>query len=161
MISSVREREAGTRAGKTLLVVAAVVAVASAVLLVVGLLGSSHASGTRERAAAVRRQAAATAARTRRVERGSNSPITKAETVASSVSAIVDAGDSVIGKAQSTTDVLSRAVGLANRGDVGAARAVYRGEAATAVRDVQAELTRARAAQAAAQRAVDELLGAP
>src|SRR4051794_15748100 len=159
MISSVPEREAGSRTGTMLLVVAAVVAVAGAVLLVVGVVGATHASETRSRAADLRREATATAARTRSVERGSNSPITKAETVASSVSDIVDAGDTVIGKARSTTDVLSRAVDLANRGDVGAARNVYRGEAATAVQDVQAELERARAAQAAAQQAVDDLLG--
>jgi hypothetical protein len=158
MISPVPEREAGTRTGTMLLVVAAVVAVAGAVLLVVGLLGTSRANETRDRAADARHEATATAVRTRRIERGSDSPITKAETVASSVSDIVDAGDTVIGKAQSTTDILTRAVDLANRGDVSAARNVYRGEAATAVQDVQAELVRARAAQAAAQQAVDDLL---
>jgi hypothetical protein len=42
---------------------------------------------------------------------------------------------------------------------VSAAKRVYRGEAASAVQQVQAELARARAAQAAAQRAVDDLLG--
>jgi hypothetical protein len=159
MISPVPERDSGTRTGTALLVVAAVVAVAGAVLLVVGLLGTSHASETRGRAADLRRRAAGIAVHTRRVERGSDSPITKAETVVSSVSEIVDAGDTVIGKAQSTTDVLSRAVGLANRGDVSAAKGVYRGEAASAVQEVQAELARARAARAAAQRAVDDLLG--
>jgi hypothetical protein len=159
MISAVPERDAGTRTGTALLLVAAVVAVAGAVLLVVGLLGTSHASETRDRAARLRRQAAGIAVHTRRIERGSDSPITKAETVATSVSEIVDAGDTVIGKAQSTTGVLSRAVDLANRGDVSAARGVYRGAAATAVQEVQAELARARAAQAAAQRAVDDLLG--
>jgi hypothetical protein len=57
--------------------------------------------------------------------------------------------------------VLSRAVGLANRGNLAAARDLYRGEAATAVQDVQAQLARARAAQAAAQHAVDDLVGTP
>jgi hypothetical protein len=159
MISAVPQREAGTRTGTMLVVVAAVVAVAGVALLVVGLLGASRASDTRDRAASVRHRALATTVRTRDVERGSDSPITKAETVASSVSDIVDAGDTVIRKAQSTTDVLSRAVDLANGGNLGAARNVYRGEGATAVQDVQAELARARTAQAAAQEAVDDLLG--
>jgi hypothetical protein len=159
MISAVPEREAGTRTGLMLLVAAAVVAVAGAVLLVVGLLGLSEASDTRDRAAAAHRAATADARRTEGIERGSDSPITKAETVASSVSDIVDAGDEVIGKSAATSDVLSRAVGLANDGDVNAARNLYRGEASTAVQQLQAELARARAAQAAAQQAVDDLLG--
>jgi hypothetical protein len=159
MISAVPEREAGTRTGLMLLVVAAVVAVAGVVLLAVGLLGLSEASDNRDRAAAAHRAATADAARTERIERGSDSPITKAETVASSVSDIVDAGDEVIGKSAATSDVLSRAVGLANGGNVQAARSLYRGEGATAVQQLQAELARARAAQAAAQQAVDDLLG--
>jgi hypothetical protein len=158
MISAVPDREAGTRTGLMLFVAAAVVAVAGAVLLVVGLLGMSEASETRDRAAAVRRDGAMAAARTLRIERGSDSPITKAESVAAAVSDIVEAGDTVIGKAQSTSDVLGRAVDLANSGNIGGATNLYRGEAATAVRDVQAELAKARAAQAAAQQAVDELL---
>jgi hypothetical protein len=158
MISAVPDREAGTRTGLMLFVAAAVVAVAGAVLLVVGLLGLGEAADTRDRATAVRRDAATAAAHTLRIERGSDSPITKAESVAAAVSDIVEAGDTVIGKAQSTSDVLGRAVDLANSGNIGAATNLYRGEAATAVRDVQAELARARAAQAAAQQAVDELL---
>ena len=158
MISAVPDREAGTRTGLMLFVAAAVVAVAGGVLLLVGLLGLSEASETRDRATAVRREAAVATGRTVRIERGSDSPITEAESVAVAVSDIVEAGDTVIGKAQSTSDVLGRAVDLANSGNIGAATNLYRGEAATAVQDVQAELANARAAQAAAQQAVDELL---
>lgn len=154
-----RDGEAGTRAGVIVVIAAAVIAIAGVTLLVVGLLGAQSASDTRDRATRVRREAATAAARTHELELGSSSPITKAETVASSVADIVDAGDTVVDKSQSTAEVLSRAVDLANTGRVDAARSVYRGEGATAVQDLQAQLAKARAAQAAAQHAVDDLLG--
>ncbi len=158
MISAVPEREAGTRAGTMLLAVAAVVAVAGVVVLVVGLLGNRSAADTRDRAMQVRLDTRTAEARTHRIEGGSDSPITKAETVAASVSDIVDAGDRVIERAQAASDVLGRAVDLANDGNLTAARGVYRGEATTAVQQAQAVLGRAQAAQAAAQQAVDALL---
>jgi hypothetical protein len=159
MISAVPEREAGTRAGTMLLVVAAVVAVAGVVLLVVGLLGIRDAADTRDRATAVRLDARTTAARTQRIEGGSDSPITKAETVATSVADIVDAGDTVIERSQAASDVLGRAVDLANGGNIAGARGVYGGEAVGSVQQAQTELARAQAAQAAAQQAADALLG--
>jgi hypothetical protein len=158
MISAVPEREAGTRAGTMLLVVAAVVAVAGVVLLVVGLAGSRSAADTRDRAAALRLDARTAEARTHRIEGGSDSPITKAETVAVSVAEIVDAGDTVIERSEAASDVLGRAVDLANNGNVTASRNLYRGEGTTSVQQAQAELARAQAAQAAAQQAVDALL---
>jgi hypothetical protein len=158
MISAVPDREAGTRAGTMLLVVAAVVAVAGVVLLVVGLLGDRRASDTRDRAEELRLDARTVEARAHRLEGGSDSPITKAETVAASVADIVEAGDRAIERAQASSDVLGRAVDLANDGNIAAARGVYRGEGATAVQRAQAELARAQAAQAAAQQAVDALL---
>jgi hypothetical protein len=156
---TVRSREAGTRAGAILWIVAAVVAIAGAVLLVVGLGKLSDASSTRDDAARLRREARAATVRTERIERGADSPITQAEAVASSVSAIVDAGDTVVQQSASTSDVLGRAVDLANDGNLSAARNLYGGEAATSVRDLEAELARARAALAAAQQAVAELVG--
>jgi hypothetical protein len=160
MITGVPEREAGTRAGTMLLVVAAVVAVGGVVLLVVGLLGIRDADDTRDRATAVRLDARTTTARTQQIEGGSDSPITKAETVATSVADIVDAGDTVIERSQAASDVLGRAVDLANDGNISAARGLYGGEAVGSVQQAQAELARAQAAQAAAQQAVDALLGA-
>ena len=77
----------------------------------------------------------------------------------SSVSDILEAGDVVIEKSAATSAVLARAVGLANDGNLGAARGLYSGEAASSVRELNDELAKARAALATAQQAVAELTG--
>lgn len=148
---------AGARAGKVVGAIAAVVAIIGVALLVLGVMRFGDASETRDRATTLRRHRHAAVARTATIERGSDSPIDQAETVASSVSDIVDAGDTVITQSDATSDVLGRAVDLANKGNLSAAQNLFAGEAATSVRELEAELAKARAALAAAQRAVAEL----
>ena len=161
MITVVGDARAGNPVSRVLWAVAAVLAVAGITLLVTGMARFGDATNTRDRADRARRDAVGAAARTEAIERGANSPISQAETVASSVSDIVEAGDTLITHSASTSDVLSRAVGLANDGNVDAARGIYRGEAAASVRGLEAELATARAALATAQQAVAELVGPP
>ena len=151
---------AGSRSRTVLVLVAAgVVAAIGVALLVVGMGAVRSASDARERADALDRDRRSVVARTRAVETEADAPISRTERVTSSVSDILEAGDSVAEKSAATSSVLEQAVILANDGNLGAAREIYAGEAATSVRELNDELAKARAALAAAQQAVAELNG--
>ena len=95
--------------------------------------------------------------RTRDAAVATDAPIGKAEKVATSVSEMMEVGDAVIDKSDAAGDLLDRAVDLANDGNLGAARRLYSGDAATSVQQVSDELAKARATQTTAQQAVAEL----
>jgi hypothetical protein len=137
---------------------AAVVGLAVGVaLMFVGLNGFSHASDTRTQTHALRRQRAAVDVRTRTVEHEADAPIGRAEKVATSVSAGLEASDALADATNDTNDLLSRAVDLANNGDIGAAHRLYSGDGRTSVQRMNDELTQAVATVAAAQLAIDQL----
>lgn len=126
-------------------------------LLFGGLTAFSHASDTRTQTDALRRQRAEVVVRTRAVEHEADGPIGRAEKVATSVSAGLEASDALASATNDTNDLLSRAVDLANNGDLAAARRLYSGDGWTSVQRMNDELTQAVATVAAAQLALDQL----
>lgn len=140
-----------------LLVAAGVIAGVGVVLFIAGVQAFGNASDARSRADASDRARESVVKRTRVADRDADAPIGRTEKVASSVSDILDAGDTVIEKSAAASAVLQRAVELANNGNLDAARGLYSGEAADSVRELNDELAKARAALATAQQAVAEL----
>ncbi|MGZ4689675.1 MAG: hypothetical protein ACXVKA_00490 [Acidimicrobiia bacterium] len=132
-------------------------AIIGVALLIIGVSAFADASDTRARADEQRRERPALVAETRAEEREGDAPIGRAEKVTTAVSASVEAADSVGSKSQETTDLLSRAVRIANDGNLNGARDLYAGEGATSVRQLDDELARAQAAIAAARQAVADL----
>jgi hypothetical protein len=141
------------------LVAAGVAAAIGVALIASGLFAFGDASDARDRADALQRERRVIVARTHIAERDADAPIGRTEKVTSSMSDILEASDAVAEKSAGTSDVLGRAVDLANGGNPGAARGLYSGEAATSVRELNAELAKTQAALAVAQQAVAELVG--
>jgi hypothetical protein len=96
-------------------------------------------------------------AATERVSHTADGPIGVAEKVSSSVSRIIGTTGPVIDAANTAQDRLGNAVDVANGGSPGAARALYAGTVAEAIRGLQALLTDAQNALATARTAALEL----
>ncbi len=142
-----------------MLVATGVVVAVGVMLLIAGVLAYGAASDTGDKADALARDRAGIVSRTRVAEQGADEPIDRTEKVTTSVSDIIEAGDTMVAKSAATSAVLQRAVALANDGNLEAARNLYSGEALTSIRDLNDQLAKARAALATAQQAVAELTG--
>ena len=96
-------------------------------------------------------------AATERVSHTADGPIGVAEKVSSSVSRILGTTGPVIDAANTAQDRLGNAVDVANGGSPAAARALYAGTVADAIRGLQALLTDAQNALTTARTAALEL----
>jgi hypothetical protein len=143
-----------------------VLVIATLAALALAAFGLWQSRQADDRAATARRQRnqavaarRAVDARTERTSHVADGPIGAADRVQISLSKIFGASGSVIDDANSTDDALARAVDLANRGNLGAARDLYGGEAAADVQKLRVVLDQARTTLAVAQAAVVALAG--